>query len=96
MAANSAVSAGACSDVSWTCTAGQIQKRKKKTKYALIIRWTAGHEGIEGNEAADVEAKKAAEGQSSEKHLLPTYLRKLLLINPTAIKRTYHDLLKNS
>lgn len=76
--------------------AGQIQKSKKKTKYALTIRWTAGHEGIEGNEAADAEAKKAAEGHSSEKHLLPAYLRKPLLINPAAIKRTYHDSLKNS
>ena len=42
--------------------AHQILHRKRKTKYALTIRWTAGHEGIEGNEAVDREAKKAAEG----------------------------------
>jgi ribonuclease HI len=67
--------------------ANQNQKRRKKGKYALNIRWTAGHEGIEGNEEADKEAKKAAEGLSSEKLQLPPYLRKTLLINPAAVKR---------
>jgi hypothetical protein len=42
----------------------------------------------------DREAKRAAEGYSSEKHLLPPLARKPLLINPTAIKRAHHDTLK--
>jgi hypothetical protein len=35
-------------------------------KFALTIRWTAGHSNIPGNEAVDKEAKKAAEGHTSE------------------------------
>ena len=71
--------------------ANQIQKRRSKARYSLTIRWTAGHEGIEGNEAADVEAKAAAEGKTTDKPLLPSYLRKRLPINPAAVKRAHHD-----
>lgn len=37
----------------------------------LTIRWTPGHRGIIGNKAADIEAKKAANGDSSEGRELP-------------------------
>ncbi|KAH9952722.1 hypothetical protein BC827DRAFT_1114550, partial [Russula dissimulans] len=57
------------------------------------MRW-AGHEGIPGNELTDEEAKKAALGLSSDKNFLPCYLRKCLLINPAAVKRSHHDALK--
>ena len=76
------------------CVANQLQKRRRKSRYSLILRWTAGHEGIAGNEEADREAKRAAEGHSSDKKLLPSYLRKPLLINLSAVKRTYQDKLK--
>jgi len=75
--------------------AHQINYRKRKTKYALTIRWTAGHEGIKGNEAVDREAKKAAEGFTSDLTLLPSYLRKPLLTNPSAVKKAHNDRLKH-
>ena len=74
--------------------AHQIHHSKRKTKYTLTIRWTAGHEGIEGNEIIDWEAKKAAEGSTSDPTLLPPYLRKPLLTNPSAVKRAHNDQLK--
>ena len=71
-----------------------IRNRRRKSKYKLTLRWTAGHEGIEGNEVADQEAKKAAEGRTSDLNLLPAYLRKPLLTNPSAVKRAHNDALK--
>jgi hypothetical protein len=71
-----------------------VRKRRNKAKYSLTIRWTAGHEGIEGNKKADREAKKAAEGTSSDRKLLPVYLRKPLPTNPAAVKRAHQDMLK--
>ena len=69
-------------------------KKKGRCKLKLTLRWTAGHESIGGNELADREAKMAAEGLSSDKYLLPLYVRKPLPINPAAIKRAHHDTLK--
>ena len=43
-----------------------------------MLRWTAGHTGIVGNEEADDEAKKAAEGLTSDEQQLPKLLRKTL------------------
>ena len=72
----------------------QIQKRKKKTKFKLTLRWTAGHVGIDGNEKADCEAKKAANGSTSPAKQLPRYLRKPLPINPSAVTRKHTEELK--
>ena len=72
----------------------RVQKQRWKGNYKLTIRWMAGHEGIKGNEDADHKAKKAAEGLTSDKQTLPPYLRKPLLINPTAVKRAHHKGLK--
>jgi len=76
------------------CLAHQINYRKRKTKYALMIRQTARHKGIKGNEAVDREVKKAAEGFTSDLTLLPLYLRKPLLTNPSAVKKAHNDWLK--
>lgn len=56
-------------------TANILQKTRRKKKYSLQLQWTAGHEGIEGNEKADQEAKAAAEGKQLNKKSLPPYLR---------------------
>jgi len=74
--------------------AHQIHFSKRKTKYELTIRWTAGHKGIEGNKTADRKVKIAAEGFTSDPTLLPQYLRKPLLTNPSAVKRAHNDRLK--
>jgi ribonuclease HI len=57
--------------------ATHLRKTKGK-KYSLTFRWTAGHSGIPGNEEADIEAKKAAEGVSSDPANLPKTLRRQL------------------
>ena len=71
--------------------ANQIQKHRSKQKYSLMLRWTAGHIGIPGNKKADREAKKAADNHTSDKEHLPPYLRKLLLINSSAVTRKRND-----
>ena len=74
--------------------ANKLAKKRRGSKYTLTICWMVGHEGIAGNELADQEAKKAAEGLSSNKNTLPCYLRKPLLINRSAIKQVYNANLK--
>lgn len=78
--------------------AAKIEKQRKKKiphkKSATTIRWTAGHEGLVGNELADKEAKEAAKGRTSETKHLPRYLRKPLLTNPAAIKMAHAEKLK--
>jgi ribonuclease HI len=74
--------------------ANQELKKKGRCKLKLVLQWMAGHEGIAGNKLVDRKAKRAAEGYSSEKHLLPPLARKPLPINPAAIKRAHHDTLK--
>ncbi len=74
--------------------ASKISKDKKKMgkgKDALTIRWMAGHEGIEGNELVDREAKEVAKGHTSDMKLLPSYLRKPMLINSSAVKKMHNE-----
>jgi len=64
-----------------------FQKRRGRKKHPLTLRWTAGHVGIEGNELAKKEAKRAAKGKTSDLISLPRYLRRPLTINSSAVKQ---------
>ena len=66
-------------------------KLKQWCRVDLI--WTPGHEGIEGNERADIEAKNAAKGDSSDKVKLPNFLKQKQL--PISISATRQTLKKD-
>lgn len=53
----------------------------------LTVRWVPGHEGIEGNECADEEAKQAAQGDSSEWEKLQRCLLKPLPISVSKVQQ---------
>ena len=55
----------------------------------------AGHEGVDGNELADAEARMAAQGEHSYTKILPAYLRKKLLINPTRPRRSNRNIIES-
>lgn len=71
-----------------------LRKTNGTANYSLLLRWTAGHVKIEGNELADEEAKLAAEGLTSAATLLPRPLRKPLKQNKAAAKQTHNVKLK--
>lgn len=49
---------------------------RKHNLQTLPNRWVPGHANIAGNESVDVEAKKAAEGETSHVDLLPAVLKR--------------------
>ena len=76
--------------------ASSLWKARGHASYSLTLRWTAGHVKIEGNELADEEAKKAAEGTTSDPSTLPKILKKPLKRNKSAAKQCYKDKLKHA
>jgi ribonuclease HI len=60
----------------------------------LVVQWVPGHEGIDGNEIADVEAKRAARGKTSSARRLPILLRTPLPDSKSAIIQAYSARLK--
>ena len=55
----------------------------------ILVKWTPGHMGIEGNEAADGEAKKAAKEGLSPTNKLPVPLRKLLPWSKSTVRQEF-------
>ena len=68
--------------------------QKKHIGICLTIQWIPGHKGVEGNERADKEAKKAVMEGSSERTELPKLLKKVLPHSKSAVKCTYGEKLK--
>ena len=77
-------------------TAFNLRKRNGTANYSLRLGWTAGHVNIEGNKLADEEAKKAAEGKTTEKSMLPKALKKPLKHSKSAAKQEHKSKLKNA
>jgi ribonuclease HI len=73
----------------------QLAKQQRDNgDFDLTLRWIPGHEGVQGNEHADQEAKKAADGQhqNSPNRELPQYLRNgRLLCSAAALKAAHKN-----
>lgn len=67
---------------------------RKHPNLDLTLRWVPGHVDIVGNEIADQEAKKAANGVSSDPSRLPRILRKPLPASRSAVKQAFEAKLK--
>jgi ribonuclease HI len=70
-----------------------ITRILKSNPYAFIaVRWIPGHEGVQGNEAVDLVAKRAATEGSSHDNTLPACFRSriTLPISKSAIKQQFN------
>ncbi|TFY52761.1 hypothetical protein EVJ58_g9832 [Rhodofomes roseus] len=66
-----------------------LHRRHPGIKFTL--RWVPGHKGVEGNEMADEEAKRAARGEGSAAAQLPRWLRASLPISLAKVRQTFNE-----
>src|ERR1700733_10040780 len=79
------------------CLPGMPKNRTGPDFQTLItIQWITGHKGVEGNELADEQAKKAITEGSSNTSELPRILKKALPHCKSAIKCAYSEKLKRN
>jgi ribonuclease HI len=68
-----------------------LRERRPLFAKGIIFRWISAHSNVPGNEAADIEAKKAAAGHSSRKELLPSMLTRPLPISSTSVRHKFRE-----
>jgi ribonuclease HI len=72
-----------------TLAEGHKWKGRTSGVINLQMHWVPGHSGYKRNEKADKEAKKVAQGLSSEAKLLPLFLRKRLPASVSALRQNF-------
>ncbi|KIJ04602.1 hypothetical protein PAXINDRAFT_54716, partial [Paxillus involutus ATCC 200175] len=75
----------------------RLRRKMKLKRGDITVRWISGHEGVDGNERADEEAKLAAKGRANNslRKRLPTFLREgSLPVSTPAIKQVQKDTTK--
>jgi ribonuclease HI len=71
--------------------AGENWTGRKRGVIDLQVHWVPGHCGFKPNERADEEAKKAAQGNTSNTKSLPPLLRKRLPLSVPALRQSHSD-----
>jgi hypothetical protein len=73
---------------------GGVWKGRLKGIVDLQIHWVLGHVNFASNKKVDEEAKKAAQGESSNAKSLPNFLRKGLPLSISALWQSHSNKLK--